>query len=40
MNYVNDLYIDTDNTCDDKATQDWLTGEIWPTDLQKINKIS
>ncbi len=22
MNYVNDLYIDADNNCDDKATQD------------------
>ncbi len=38
MNYVNDLYIDADNTWDDKATQ--LRGEILPTDLQKINKIS
>ncbi len=40
MNYVNNLYIDVDYTCDDKVTQQELTDEIWPTDLQNINKIS
>ncbi len=39
MNYINDLYIDVDNTCDDKATQDYnLQVKCAPQIYRKLTK--